>query len=372
MISLLIAAIAAISCSGNGDPSSPTVENTPLELKGSSALGPTHYLWGLWEFTVDPENGTLEYAPLRTGNVHINLLPILQPPVASKLLVSNVVIDQGVLDVDVSIVHPFPGYSIFSGFDIAAIIITNGSVTGFSDPALVMAGDGDTRLLNADGYTRWWNPAEFANTGTVLGYTDGILGKKDEIANYNCTLNGFKLYGNDLNTSNDPIDVGPTNRLFFKNGFTNTRHLKISLAAGFQFNYAIDACWEAPSGEEPYNEDDFPPEANRAEAWLISVAEVENTLWNENASGGGCGGYLSLLIDVWDHQNAGQNLVWMESPGVFPQTDANLISEGDGYATYGVAIENATPTPDSIEILFGIESEVVGYWNHLPDEPLSS
>ena len=61
-----------------------------------------------------------------------------------------------------------------------------------------MAGDGDMRLLNPDGYSRWWNPAEFPNNGTIFGYNDGLLGAPDSYADYNNTLNGYKYFCDDL------------------------------------------------------------------------------------------------------------------------------------------------------------------------------
>ena len=373
ILSLLFVILFAVSCADSGNPSAPGVDNSPtLDLKDTPAAGTVHSLWGLWTFIVDPDSGTVDIVPLRTADVHINILPILEPPANTKLSGSNISFDPPVLSVDLSIEHPFPGYSEFSAFDMAGIIITNGSVSGFSDPALVMAGEGDSRLLNPDCYTRWWNPAEFENTGKVLGYTDGLLGTPDSVADYNCTLNGCRFFANDLNIITDIDDLDPTNRLFFKDGYVNSRHYDIDLSGGPIFNYAVDVCWELPNGDAPYSEDDFPPEANRAEAWNISIKETENTLWNINSSGGACGGNLSLKIDVWDHYNAGQNSVWMECPGVFPPTNATLIGEGVGYATYEVSIVGATPKPNSINMLIVVESEVVGYWNHLPNEALSA
>ena len=50
------------------------------------------------------------------------------------------------------------------------------------------------------------------------------------------------------------------------------------------FNYAVDASWQFPEGDPLWQvPDDFPPLANRPEAWNISVEATENTLYNDGA-----------------------------------------------------------------------------------------
>lgn len=256
----------------------------------------------------------------------------------------------------------------FTGFDVCGILISRGSVGGFADAHLLMPGPDELRLLNPDGYTRWWNPMEFpVNNGTIFGYTDGLLGTKHESAHFDATLNGYKYYCDDLHNPDDPMNqVDPTGRGIFSAGSKNVRHYTIQMGDyGLIFNYAVDASWQFPVGPYPWGvPDDFAEEANRPEAWNISVTAAENTLWNDGVDSGGG---LALIVDVYDWFNAGLNLVTVESPGNFDAVE-DVISSGGGtgYSTYQVDIESAKPAPDAIDLLITVECEVSGYGGLLP------
>ncbi len=313
---VLLVALFALGCSAGGYDAPMLPNNTPGSL---NAAGISHHTWGLWQFTADPEAGILDVVQLRTGNLHLNALPFLEPPPYLFLTLESPPHFEGnQLDVDIGLRHPFLGYARYTGFDVCGVLITNGSVSGFTDPDLQMAGEGDTRLLNPDGYSRWWNPAEFPiNNGTIFGYTDGLLGAPDSYTDYNCTLNAYKYFCDDLDDPDDSLsDVTLESRGMFGAGQKNTRHYTMEIGdEGLIFNYAVDACWKFPQGNPPYEvPGSFPPGANRPEAWRVDVTETNNTLWND---GGGSGGDLSLAIDVYDWFNADQNYVTVESPGNF-------------------------------------------------------
>jgi len=369
---LIIIGIFTYGCSSGGaqSPITPSVhpgeDLTPSRITTESG---SHHLWGLWEFTADPEAGTLDFVPLRSGSMHVNVVPFLEPPAGDKLSISNLSFDGLICNVDVSLTHPFPGMSEYIGFDVTGIMMSVGTMDQWQLSGLISAGSGDTRILNPDGYTRWWNPKEFSVPGAaILRYKDGLLGTPHDNAAYNCTLNGYKLFSDDLDAEDDILSLDPSNRLHFRNGYTNTRHYHIDFNGGLKFNYAVDANWEPIEGNPPFEPEDYLPEANRPEAWAISVTEVENSLWYD---GGYSGGDLKLLIDVYDHYNANQNFVWLDSPGNFDfATALSVVGGGEGFSTYQVDILNAHPSPDEIEILVGVESEAVGYWDVLPDDPI--
>jgi len=332
---------------------------------GKSSLNtenPSHYNWGLWQFIADPVNETLDMVQLRKGNMHLNVLPFLEPPPLVNMTLESVEFNGSLVEVDLGLKHPFGGLAKFTGFDVCGILITNGSITGFSDSSIRFAGDGDTRLLNPDGLSRWWNPHEFPQDGSITGYSDGLLGAPYSHAHYDSTLNGYKFFCDALTNPDAPVSsLDVESRCIFTPGEKNIRHYTIELGtAGLVFNYAIDACWAFPQGSPPWDiPDDFPEKANRAEAWNIVVAEDTNTLWNDGVDSGG---ELTLSIDVWDHYNAEMNTVWVESPGNFAACGPIAsISSGPGYATYEVEITSATPAEDSIELLFSVESEISGY-----------
>jgi outer membrane protein assembly factor BamB len=359
--------IIAMGCSGGGYEGPTVADNTPP----STAAEAPHYLWGLWQFRADPAAGTLDVIPLRVADMHLNALPFLEPPPLVFLSLESLEFIGNIIEANIGLRHPFLGLTEFTGFDVCGVLITNGSYSDFDDPDLVMAGDGDTRLLNPDGWSRWWNPAEFPHTNTMFGYKDGLLGTPDSVADYNCTLNAYKYFCDDLDP-NDTLDVLPLDRRgIFSAGQKNVRHYTIELGAeGLVFNYAVDACWQFPDGSPPWTApDDFAPEANRPEAYRITTTEVDNTLWAEGAESGG---ELHLLIDVYDWFNAGLNTVQVESADNFePALASTPIDGGPGYSTYQVDIIDAHPvTAGIIDLFITVESDAVGYGDLLPGEPV--
>ncbi len=363
--------IAAAGCSGGGQNA---LTPEAAEMSRVMSKGDHHHSWGLWQFAANPAAGTLDFVQLRTGNLHLNALPFLEPPPYLYLTLESAPHFEGnQLDVDIGLRHPFLGLNEFTGFDVCGILITNGSVSGFADPYLRMAGEGNTRLLNPDGYSRWWNPAEFQiNNGTIFGYTDGLLGAPDSIADYNSTLNGYKYFCDDLEPDDPLNEVTLESRGMFGAGQKNIRHYTIEIGNdGLIFNYAVDACWKFPQGGLPYEvPDSFPPAANRPEAWRVEVSETTNSLWNDGLESGG---NLSLSIEVYDWFNADQNSVIVESPGNFSVAMSSApVGGGAGYSTYEIDVIGATPAEGSIDLLIQIECEVVGYGGLLPGKTITA
>ncbi len=360
LFALILALGLVFGCSSGSE--TPVTADEPV----AGATASNHNLWGVWQFQADPDAQTLEITPLRASEFHLNALPFLEPPPLVNLTLESVKFNGNVVEADIGLRHPFLGLNEFTGFDVCGILFTNGSVTGFDDPDLRMAGEGDTRLLNPDGFSRWWNPTEFpVNLGTMFSYNDGLLGTADAVGHYNSTLNAYKYFCNDLQP-NDPIsDITLTHRGLFSAGSKNIRHYSIELGGGLIFNYAVDACWQFPTGGKPWDvPGDFPQGANRAEAWRLNITETENTLWND---GVGSGGDLKLAVDVYDWFDAESNSVKVESPGNFAAVVSSTPSgTGDGYATYDIDITGATPGEGEIELLISAISGEDGFEGFIP------
>ena len=201
---LMIIAIIVLGCSGS---QSNPVSGIGISDCDNAAMNPTsHNNLGLWQFSFDKENGQLDVLPLRAGSLHLNALPFLEPPPYGYIKIESLEVNGNIIDVDIGFRHPFLGLNRYTGFDVCGIFITSGSVSGFSEPGIVLPGDGDTRLLNPDGYSRWWNPTEFpVNNGTIFGYTDGLVGTPHSVGNFNSTLNGYKYFCDDLE-ADDPLE----------------------------------------------------------------------------------------------------------------------------------------------------------------------
>jgi hypothetical protein len=204
--------------------------------------------------------------------------------------------------------------------------------------------------------------------GTVFGYIDGLLGAPDSYANYNCTLNAYKYFCDDLDSDSDLSEITIPRRGLFSAGAKNIRRYLLELGSeGLIFNYAVDACWEFPEGDFPWKApDDFSPNANRPEAYRISVAEIDKDLYYEPVSGEGGGG-ITLLVDVYDWFNADSNEVKVECGDVFaPATSSTPVGGGEGFSTYQVDIVDAVPTSnDSLELFITVSCGE-GYQDLLP------
>ncbi len=367
LVLILAAMFAAYGCSSDNGASILPDEPRAIELSASS-----HYNWGMWQFKANPGAQTLEVVPLRYVDMHLNALKFLEPPPKVYLTVESLAFNGNIIEADIGLRHPFLGLAKFTGFDVCGILISNGSVSGFADPDLVMTGEGDTRLLNPDGFARWWNPAEFpVNEGTMFSYNDGLLGAPDSVADYNATLNGYKYYTDSLEPNGDLSLLDPAERGVFSPGVKNVRHFSIEIGGeGLIFNYAIDANWAFPQGGPPWEVDDFPEKANRPEAWNIVTTETTNTLWNDGSSSGG---NLSLSIDVYDHYNPDMNEVTVESPGNFDAVSSpTAVGGGTGFSTYEIDITGATPAEDEIELLISVECEAAGYGGLLPGKTVTA
>ncbi len=356
-----------LGCSSGGI-QTPTA---PVETE-TARFGNTHLLQAVYMFECDPLNDAVDVIPLRDMDFHLNALRFLEPPPYLYLtLESPPKFNGNVLDIDIGLRNPYLGLVQFTGFDVCGIVFTHGSLTGFHNPDLVMAGEGDTRLLNPDGYSRWWNPSEFPHGDTMFSYKDGLLGQPADTVDFNCNINGYKYFADGLEKDAPLATLDPAKRGMFGAGMKNIRHYTIDLSGGLIFNYAFDACWKWPQGGYPWDvPDDFPPEANRPEAYDISVTEIHNSLFFIPT--GFCGGALKIQIDVWDRYNADSNIVSAESLAGLEYTENTIpISSGDGYASYEFILpgENLVQNGEA-ELLITVQSGATGYGGILPGEPV--
>lgn len=367
---VFIFSLLIIGCSSSGvdQPLAPAQQR-------DRAAGTSHGIWGLYQFVCDPVAETIEIVPLRSSDMHLNAIVFLEPPALLNLTLDYLEFNGDLITADIGLRHPFLGLTEFTGFDVCGIFITNGSVSGFDDTDLVTTGEGDTRLLNPDGLTRWWNPAEFPTNGTMFGYNDGLLGAPDSFADFNCTLNGYKYYTDGLDNTDDHLTVDPANRGIFSAGQKNIRRYELELGAGgLVFNYAIDANWQFPQGDPPWEApDDFGEAANRVEAWGVTLTDVENSLWYDDTSSTGGGSY-TVQVNVYDHFNADLNNVRIEAPGLFPAQELGVPTGGtDEYSTYEFDVTGIDPTSnDDTLMLITVESEEADYGGLLLGEITSA
>jgi len=332
---VLTTSLACSKDADNRNPISPATPGNNIQFEqGNSPL-----LWGYYEIRVADEDNFI-VTPLRHASFALNAVGFLnsQPPKVGVEVVS--VYPGGTstsFGLNISITHPFAGFTKYAGFDVMGIVMGDGSEVHPGDPELRYYGIGDVMLVNEDGFTRWMNCPEFSGTTMpMLGFIPGDLGTPGY--NPTATLNPYKYFADGLGASDD-LDyfLGTTflNRGVFLPGSTNTRyyHIRFPHSTNFSFQYAVLANWEqnVNSPGPPDNiPDDFPPEANVTESITIKPYNVQTDAWYDGSTGGGNYstilrvfnwnaepemGYMndyiiSLYSDLWEGPFVVNNHIW--------------------------------------------------------------
>ncbi len=340
---------AALGCQSS--PVAPTTQPDPSAASTEPQETPSpHQCLGYYCLTIDTQEMKAAIEPARSADWHLNVTGILNTTLGVSVAMvpgeSNPA--AGLFVLDITLAHPFPAKPQFAGFDVKGILITPGTMTGIG--SLVFADVDETRLENADGWTRWWNPTEFPAPG-MFGYIQGKLASTPAIQ-LTATVNPYKCFADVLGPQDTPdmlFDVpvdDDLGRAVFRPGSTNTRRYRIRFPMNpgpiVKYGYAVDACWKAPSPNPPTEiPDDFPIEANQPEAYYACVYSPISSLYYDSESGRG-GGVLWVGADVKDWQGEASGnpddeidslKVW--SPSIFSGgMPLDFIMEDSGFATY--------------------------------------
>jgi hypothetical protein len=382
----------------SSDPATPTLSDERGDLTTQAAIqeqiAPGHSLLGYFCVSINPATLEVTSVPVRGAAQHLNALKFIEPPTGGSLIsFSNLTVTGQRVDLDVTIHHPFTWQHHYAGFDVKGVVIGLGDSKDNTDDTRYWGGGSDSlRLLNADGWTRWWNPLEFPDYGNIWSYRDGIYGTPKAQFGYNSTLLPYKVFASALGKDDDieklldyPPDH-PVGRSVFIAGTSLTRHYSLSFpkngsgGPSLIFNYAVDACHAFPPGYVP-GEDiavpgGFPLSANQLEPFVVNVEQTENTLY---LTGLGCvGGKLRLRMRIADWQalltetpvSAQIQFIEITSPTLFNgKRSPSLVAdstESTPTAMYEIILEGLTP--DSVENQQVLITIVSSEGDYQPDE----
>jgi len=386
--------LAGCQGSGNQTPVNPVIE--PTFTSGADegfSHGGQRNLLGLYKVILDTEKPEVEMVPLRSALFHVNLVEELNALNGVHVGFDFFASDPAhkIWALDFTFDHPYPASQSLYGFDARGILITPGSLN-LGGPHVVADVD-EWRLLNADGYTRWWNPVEFTGSG-LYGYVPGDLGTPDT-EYLTATVNPYKYFCSYLDKYQPVVDMvnipldDDLGRGITLVGESSTRRYKVKLptASGaiVVFNYALDANWDYPDPFPPDEvPDDFPMKANQSEAYFVDVKTDVNTLYYNPDSGGG--GQLIVSVDVYDWQGRANGDVAIEV-SVVRLYAPELVSEGqtlefvsaDGIkATYSIDLSGIAVPSHAGEHLVLVRVGSLDYMHYnmycpvAPDEPISA
>ena len=402
---VLISLILLTSCSGGG--SSPvTPEVTGQVETGTGSPASTH-LWGLYDVAINFQTGSVEIIPARGVEFTVNINKFMQPPVQPQLLIT-IAIDplsdpvNGYIIVDITTTHPFPGNDTFTAFDFRGVLMGYGSVAANHDSEVIYAGEDELRLLNADGYTRWYNASEFTSYDTLFGFSPSQLGFP--FYDWTATINGYKYFCDYLEKDEEPAhffsdDSCPNPRGYTTAGTANSRQYEIqfpmSAPIPFAFQFALLASWDLPTVIPPVHfNDEFPLTANCDEAYMIEAQDVSDMYFGSETT---YGGDLALELTVFDRQGAvnpsgvsGEIArIHLETPdglidGGFVSLDSEyldsvILDENEESVTYLLEVSDVTPYQVGLSpVLIVVENEDPSGYNEdfpgfdSPDAPLAA
>jgi hypothetical protein len=321
---ILCLLITACSNDARREPASPEILPQWPMVTGSES--PHRTILGLWTVAINDDHSAAEVVPIRTAELHLNTVRLLEvTPCTSCLMIGNIIpVGPNTIDVEVTLRHPFPGLLKYTGFDVRGIFISKADYAFPPSGRSIAWSDDVPRLLNYDGYTHLFNPTEFPEGQPGPPALHYITGKQSTGGELTSTLNPFVAYRKDAP------------RRMFEAGGQETKTFRIQAPAGpIWFGYAVDASWQLTEDVvDPEN--DFPLSANCLEPYEIIVNAGTGMMPDE-------GGMTGVEVRAYDHQ--GHQTVTsacVYAPQLFDGEVSLQLSANNGepYALFGGIIRN--------------------------------
>jgi hypothetical protein len=367
-----VTVVLLLGCSSSRNPVSLPVDGGSVnQLTGNVTQTEAGgaWLWGYYELYFDAENKTIEATPIRSVEFTANVVKFLNnDPQGLKIKFNGSTVNANYVDVDldVTIKHPLSQHQ-YDGYDVRGVFIGNGAQELTYNTDLLYAEEGtDQILLNADGYTRWYNPTEFL-VPNMFGYVPGKLASSGYTGT--ATLNPYKYFGDGLGNNENLwgyLNSGDPQTGYFLAGTSNTRNYKIRFPIpqpGAKYGYAVIANWAGPDPQ------DHPSHA--PEAVGIAVEDNSDLFYVDSSTKGG---NLKLDIKVFDWDAAVTSgvmedyAVWLESNvlGSDYQVDMTPTASADHWCTYHVEIPaDQIEGIEGNEMWVAVEDSVADYTNPL-------
>jgi len=374
LILLTVFLLFLSACSGDSvDPV------TPPDFSHSPAENPksTTHLWGFYGFHFDGETRSIKAVCDRTAMFTTNVTVFLNgTPPGIKFDINEVItgLDYTDIDIDIILTHPFPGLDQYNGYDVRGIFMTNGSGNlDYNEDLSYPVQDVDQLMLAnpdpagdgngaPDGYTRWFNYAEFSGDGMpMFSYTPGDFASPD--FDGTATLNPYRYFADGLGADEDLFDflVDTDNNGVFSAGATNRRnyYLRFPDSTEVYYGYAVIASWDG---------DDNHP-ANTPESVSVKVTDSSMLYYVDDTVKGG---NLILDLDVfgWETATCGPvdydvviESTVLSSTHAFDGASVGLPG-GDNISTYHIDIPaDAVTGTEGNEYWIIVEAEGYDYTN---------
>ena len=104
---IIFISIISFGCSSHD--SIQNVTTPTISATKDAASGNSHQLWGLYQFTCNPDAGTIDIATLRVADMHLNAIVFLEPPPLKLLTLEYLEFNGNLVTADIGLKHPFLG-----------------------------------------------------------------------------------------------------------------------------------------------------------------------------------------------------------------------------------------------------------------------
>ncbi len=307
VLTMIASLLASCGRSPGGNPVQPPGTQSSSDSISTQSACPTEnnrHLWGWWNIRILPESGDVEIVPIRSAEMHLNVVRLLEvDPCNSCLNIEDVKLHPGnELTCRVWIKHPLAPTKNLCAFDVRGVFVTGADYNFAGSGRMVSLGKDYPSLIDPDGYAALFNPTEFPPDSDILPALRYIPGLHANGGDLNATLNPFLAFAKD------------SERRLFGAGYPWTnRIVRIRVPENqspIEFGYVVDACWmPVENVTNPWK--DFPPEANCPEVYEIRY-QMEEGLKPVAQS------YAKINVDVLDHQGLDTIAsVTVEAPQLF-------------------------------------------------------
>jgi len=343
-----------IGCSSGTNPVMPqNAAELPVTVSQNNNSDSNTHLWGFYTVHIDPDKGLVEAVLNRSVQFTANVTNFMNSnPFAMSFSINEILTgpDYIDIDIDVALMHPFPGVPAYDGYDVRGVFMGDGTgvldSTGVVYPAMgfdqMMLPDPDDGSNRPDGYTRWYNISEFsASPMPLFSYTQGNLATPG--FDGSATLCPYMYFADSLGVDETLfsfLDEHADLEGVFSSGATNERgyYLRFPSDEGVVYGYAVIANWEGAEAE-------FHP-SNAPEAVACRVVDTSNVFY---VDAGNNGGQLDLEISVFDWSSSLSAGVMEDydiiiestvTSGPYQLDDTEMIPVGgnENYSTYEVEI----------------------------------
>lgn len=353
ILALLSIALAFIGCSGGAN--SVTPDNTFSGCLQQAEETSNRVLWGYYLMYLNEDHTSLTVLPSRGTTWHLNALGIIEQYNPKAVTILNTYThSDGTITASVSMKHPMENMPKYTAFDIRGIMMLPAKyyfpMTKVKLPGLKL---GEAALLNADGYTRRWNPSEFSSAVSPFNYFDGKLIPEGMGILANATVNPYRCFFTN------------PNRRYFESGKEDVRHYHVSFPPGKQvFGYAVDASWGEPTsnigsdGQPTKIPQSFQLTANSIEPYNITLSSTQSEL--VCSIGIYASGSMNLTIKVEDWNKGAYvpfDKVKIEAPDLFDGIKNPWTGSGNDYSyAYQIVLPNTKQVfPGKYPVLFSME-----------------